>query len=286
MTAPALSDQEFLDLRTFIEAKSGITVGDSKRYLIETRLVRLVTEVGCSSFSELHQRLVVNPKSALAEKVVDAMTTNETLWFRDQGPWKILNSALLPKFTEALKSGQKRRIRIWSAACSTGQEPYSIAMSILEHIASEAPSIKEDAFEIVGSDLSPSALFVATSGRYDRLSIERGLSPEFRERYFEESEDSWAVQPRVKSMVRLERRNLCDPFDALGSFDLVLCRNVLIYFSATMKRDIVSRLAERLAPGGAFIIGASESLQGMMGRFKMKQSAGNFYYESAEGGKK
>lgn len=283
MAGLTLREEEFEAIRGFIEERSGISVGDSKRYLIETRLSGLAQEVGCSSFGELGERLRANPDSALTDQVVDAMTTNETLWFRDAGPWAILRDTLLPRFCEDLASGKKSRIRIWSAACSTGQEPYSIAMTIHEYIRDIGCDAKADSFQIVATDLSPSALFVAQSGRYETLSIERGLEPELRERYFEQSGNAWVADSRLRQMVRVERRNLMEPFDDLLCFDLILCRNVLIYFSADLKREIVSRFADQLTSQGALIIGASESLQGMMGVFKMKQTSGNFYYEASAG---
>ncbi len=279
MTDLELTDATFKNLRDFIEKKCGIAVGDSKRYLIETRLSTLAKGVDCATFDEFHTKLVTSPNSNLADQVVDAMTTNETLWFRDQGPWSILNEKLLPECSGAVSRSEKNKIRIWCAAASTGQEPYSIAISILEHIRNSGADVKPDAFRIVGTDLSPSALYVGTSGRYDRLAIERGLAPELRERYFVENDDTWDVNSQVKEMVQFEQRNLMEPFDALGRFDLVFCRNVLIYFSADLKRDIVTRIGERIVPGGAFIVGASESLQGMMGIFKMKQVSGNFFYQ-------
>jgi chemotaxis protein methyltransferase CheR len=281
MTMLDLPSEEFEALRAFIKKQCGIAVGDEKSYLIETRLSRLVTETGCDSFAAFHDMLVANPQGKLRDQIVDAMTTNETHWFRDGGPWAILNKALLEGFCSALQSGAKKKIRVWSAACSTGQEPYSIAMSILEHLRDKAPpGVKEESFEIIATDISPSALFISISGRYDRLSIHRGLDGAFRDRYFEASGNTWLLSDRVKKMVSFQKFNLMDSFVRFGELDLVMCRNVLIYFSHELKKDIVSRISESLVDDGSLIIGASESLQGALAGFVMNQCDGNFFYRA------
>ncbi len=285
MSKMALSKQEFEQLRDFVKKECGIAVGDEKSYLIETRLSTLVVESGCDSFGAFYEKVRGDARSGLRDKIIDAMTTNETLWFRDSGPWAILRKALLPHFCDQLQSGERKKIRIWSAASSTGQEPYSLALSILEHIKDSAPpGVKEEMFEIVGTDLSPSALFVAISGRYDGLSISRGLEPEMRDRYFEKAGRVYSLNDRVKSRVTFKQFNLIDSFAPVGKFDLVLCRNVLIYFSPELKRDIVGRIGDVLLDEASFIVGASESLQGCLAKFKMKQCDGQFYYQRKPGG--
>lgn len=280
MTTLSLSEQEFQHLRQFIEKECGIAVGDAKSYLIETRLARIATEAGCDTVAALSQKLLADPKSALRDEIVDAMTTNETMWFRDGGPWNVLEEALLPKFCDELKAGAKRRIRIWSAASSTGQEPYSVAITILDYLeAQRPPGVTAASFEIIGTDISPSALFVGISGRYDKLAISRGLGDERRDKYFEVSGRAWSLTKTVKDMVALHQFNLMEPYTRFGKFDLILCRNVLIYFSIDLKRDILDRLSGSLVNEGALIIGGSESLQGALGHFRMCQNEGNFYYK-------
>jgi len=280
VSRPGLREDEFELLRRLVQKECGIAVGDEKAYLIETRLSSLVAESGCRSFREFYDLARTSAGKGLRDKIVDAMTTNETLWFRDQGPWKILRQELLPRWSQELQDGTRRRVRIWAAAASTGQEPYSVAISVLEHLRESAPpGVKEEAFEILGTDISPSALFMAVSGRYDGLSISRGLEPALRDRYFEASGRVWSLRERVKQRVSYRRFNLMDPFVPLGVFDLVLCRNVLIYFSNELKRDIVTRLAGRLEPGGRLVVGASESLQGCMQHYTLRQCEGHFFYE-------
>ncbi len=286
MSAMTLSKEEFELLRDFVKKECGIAVGDEKSYLIETRLSTLVIEAGCDSFGDFHKKVIEDSRSPLRDKIIDAMTTNETLWFRDAGPWTVLRKALLPKYCEQLQSGERKKIRIWSAASSTGQEPYSLALTILQYLEEESlPGVKEESFEIFGTDLSPSALFVAISGRYDGLSISRGLEPDLRDRYFEKEGRVYSLCDRVKSRVTFKQFNLMDSFDPFGTFDLVLCRNVLIYFSPELKRDIVGRIAGTLSEGGNFMVGASESLQGCLSRFSMKQAEGQFFYQAKPGGK-
>ncbi len=285
MSAMSLSKEEFELLRNFVKKECGIAVGDEKSYLIETRLSTLVIEAGCDSFRQFYDKVAQDPRSPLREKIIDAMTTNETLWFRDQGPWLVLRNALIPQFCEQLRSGKCKKIRIWSAASSTGQEPYSIAMTILRYLEENPiPGVKEEAFEILATDLSPSALFVATSGRYDGLSISRGLEPDLRDRFFEKSGRVYALNDRVKSRVTFKKFNLLESYKSFGQFDLVLCRNVLIYFSKDLKRDIVNRIGDALGDGGSFMVGASESLQGCLTKFSMRQADGQFFYQLKPGG--
>ncbi len=276
----SLSDAKFAEIRDFIAERTGISIGESRRYLIETRLASLVNSEGCESFDALYARMCAEPDSSLCEQVVDAMTTNETMWFRDESPWALLQDPILPQLCESIAAG-KPRIRIWSAACATGQEPYSIAITILEHLQAQKDA-KPEHFQIVASDISPSSLFVANSGRYDKLAIERGLDPELREKYFEERDQTWTANSDVRSLVQVHRRNLLDPYTDLGKFDLVFCRNVLIYFSTEVRQDVLARLSETLVDGGILMVGASESLQGAMDGFKLREFEGNFFYERCE----
>ncbi len=282
-----LSSEEFELLRDLVRAECGISVGDEKAYLVETRLSSLVKETGCDSFRAFYDFVSEKSNHDLRDRMIDAMTTNETLWFRDDGPWKILREILIPEYFQLLKEGGRRQIRIWSAASSTGQEPYSVAMSILQAIDDAGdPSLKDEQFEVFGTDLSPSALFVANSGRYDPMSISRGLDPASKEKFFDQVGGVHSVCDRVRERVKFKRFNLMDSYAEFGRFDLVLCRNVLIYFAPELKRDIVERIADTLQEGGSFIVGASESLQGCLHRYTMQMSDGQIYYRRKPGGEK
>ncbi len=285
MSGLRLSPEEFDLIRNLVCKECGIAVGDEKAYLVETRLTSLVKETGCESFREFYQFVSQRANHQVLARMIDAMTTNETLWFRDDGPWKILRTQLIPEFIDMLRTGRRRSIRIWSAASSTGQEPYSVSMTILQAIDDlKDPSIKDEQFEIFGTDLSPSALFVANSGRYDPMSISRGLDPVSKGKFFDEIGGVHSVGERVRERVTFKRYNLMNSFAEFGQFDLVLCRNVLIYFAPELKRDIVERIADTLHDDGNFIIGASESLQGCLHRYTMQMCDGQIYYRRKPGG--
>ena len=273
-----LSDTEFKQLRDYIEKSCGIALGDEKAYLIENRLVGLLTEVGCASFGELYRKAVSEPRFGLRDKIVDAMTTNETSWFRDVYPFDIFENTLLKKYTQQIVSGSRNKIRIWCAASSTGQEPYSLAMTLQEY--SRKVSVQPlPCTEIVATDISPSVLFLAIAGRYDQLSMSRGMPLELRDRYFTSDGKYWQLQEIVRKMVAFKKLNLQESFASLGKFDIVFCRNVLIYFSDSFKRTLFSRFAETLNPGGILFLGASESISSYTDRFTLMNQGKHLYYQ-------
>jgi len=278
MTVSAITDQEFSAFRTLLADMCGILVAENKAYLIETRLSSLVKETGCASFAEFQKKLESGGDTKLQDKVIDLMTTNETLWFRDSHPFKILKDILLPEYARQQRENGRTAVRIWSAACSTGQEPYSIAMTILEAMRKN-PDLKKMSFEIVASDISTSALRVAEGGRYDSLAIKRGLPEEYRNQYFKNEGRIWSITPEVQQMVTLKKLNLQDSLISLGRFDITLCRNVAIYFSDDFKRDLFNRIADALSPEGVFFLGASESLASYCTTLKMQTSSSGVYYQ-------
>lgn len=261
-----ISPQEYEAFKKFLQDACGILLGDNKQYLVKSRLRRILEENSLNSLGELLDRLKRPGRSNLKEVVIDAMTTNETLWFRDNHPFRILQEKLLPEFAES-KSGQP--LRIWSAACSTGQEPYSVAM-VTEEFRRTRPGRLRDV-KIVATDISKSVLDVARRGEYEMLAIGRGLSPERQKQFFSASANGgWQIKPQIKSMVEFKELNLLERY-LLGKFDIILCRNVLIYFSADLKKDILTRLHGSLNPGGYLILGASESLNGLSHLYEMVQ---------------
>jgi len=273
----AITANEFKLLRDLIEQSCGIALGDEKAYLIETRLVGLMTENGCEDYGSFYRLVARDPENRLRDKIVDAMTTNETLWFRDSHPFTILKDKLLPPLAQELLGGNRFRIRIWSGASSTGQEAYSIAMTIQEYCRAN-PGLRPDQFEIMASDISPSALFLAKGGRYDEATLGRGLSPERREKFFHPEGRVWVVNDEIKRMVTFRKFNLQDPMDPLGHFDIVFLRYVCIYFSDPFKRQIYQGIARLLAPDGHLIISAVESLRGITDEFVQLSHAGGSYY--------
>ncbi|MEZ9042290.1 MULTISPECIES: protein-glutamate O-methyltransferase [unclassified Vibrio] len=263
MTAITISDQEYRDFSRFLESQCGIVLGDSKQYLVRSRLSPLVTKFKLASLSDLLRDVVTGRNRELRVAAVDAMTTNETLWFRDTYPFVVLADKLLPEI-----AANKRPIKIWSAASSSGQEAYSMAMTILETQARKPGMLPN--VSITATDISASMLDMCRTGAYDNLALGRGLSPERRRTFFEDAGDGrMKVKDNVKRMVNFRPQNLMDSYALLGKFDIIFCRNVLIYFSPDMKSKVLNQMANSLNPGGYLLLGASESLTGLTDRFEM-----------------
>ncbi len=263
MTAVTISDQEYRDFSRFLESQCGIVLGDSKQYLVRSRLSPLVSKYKLGSLSDLLRDVVTGRNRELRIAAVDAMTTNETLWFRDTYPFTVLADKLLPEM-----AANKRPIKIWSAASSSGQEPYSMAMTVLETQQRKPgmlPSVS-----ITATDISANMLDMCRAGVYDSLALGRGLSPERRRTFFEDAGDGrMKVKDNVKRLVNFRPQNLMDSYALLGKFDIIFCRNVLIYFSPDMKSKVLNQMANSLNPGGYLLLGASESLTGLTDRFEM-----------------
>jgi len=261
----SLSPEEYQSFQEFLQKTCGIVLGDKKHYLVTSRLIGLLEEFGVASVSELIRRLRTDSTSGLRERVIEAMTTNETFWFRDGFPFEIYKNQLLPE----LAAKKQPSIKIWCAACSTGQEPYSLSMATNEYMQTKPGSLTSGV-QIVGTDISPAVLREAQAARYDQLSIARGLSPERKQRFFTPSPDGrFEVRPEVRQRVSFRSLNLLQSYSLMGKFDIIFCRNVLIYFSIDSKRDIVERLAQALNPGGYLFLGASESMAGLSTGFEM-----------------
>ena len=282
MSGEGISNVEFKLLRDFIEQHCGICLGEEKAYLIETRLAGLMVENGCPDFGSFYRLAKNDPSPALREKIIDAMTTNETLWFRDTHPFNILQDQILPAMAQEIIDGRRFRIRIWSAACSTGQEPYSISMVIHEFCRTH-PGIRPSHFEIVASDISPSALFLAKAGRFDENALKRGLPEDLRERYFTQQGTVATVNQEVKDLVTFRKFNLQNPLEVLGHFDIVFCRYVAIYFADDFKKHIYSGMARLLAPSGFLFVSAVESLRGINDEFVPLTAGGGLYYQCQSG---
>jgi len=265
VTESLLSKEQYDSFRVFLEDSCGIVLGDNKHYLVTSRLNRLTQEFSFDSLNAMIDALKHKNDNRLKERIIDAMTTNETSWFRDNYPYELLRENLVP---EVLKK-KPTRFRIWSAASSTGQEPYSISM-ILNEIQIKQPGMLNIPVEIVGTDISNTVLNIARRGEYDGLSLSRGISDERKKMFFKALDnDRWALNDKVKSNVRFSELNLLQNYALLGKFDLIFCRNVLIYFSSELKSDILTRMAKVLNPGGYLILGGSESPTGYCRDFEM-----------------
>lgn len=258
---PVLSQREFLLMQKMIEVQCGISLGEDKSYLIESRLSKLMAELSISSFEELYLVVSSGDSPEINEKVIDAITTNETFWFRDRTPWDVLEDILLPAYIQELNKGQKSKVRVWSATCSTGQEPYSVAMCIDNYLSTRGiKDIGLDNFEILATDISCTALETARSGSYDGMSVARGLEDKYRDRYFIKLNNTWYLDDKIKNAVDFRHFNLQDSFILLGKFDVVFCRNVFIYFSDRLKKELIRKIAAALNPQGVMFVGSSELL--------------------------
>lgn len=267
---------DFELFRVFLEKACGILLGSNKQYLVSSRLNKLMEQQGIKTLGELVQRMQAQPRGGLKEQVVDAMTTNETLWFRDTYPFEVMKTRVLP---ELIKGNPGQRLRIWSAASSSGQEPYSLSMMLDEFEKTNLGQLKAGV-QIVATDLSGSMLNAAKSGEYDSLAMGRGLSQERLNRYFDaRGPGRWALKPAIKNRVEFRALNLLDSYASLGKFDVVFCRNVLIYFSAEVKKDILTRIHATLKPGGYLFLGASEALNGLPDHYQMVQCSPGIIYK-------
>ncbi len=258
----------------FLEQQCGIVLGENKQYLVRSRLSSLLYQYDFDDIDTLIDTTVRGHRRELLQSVVDAMTTNETLWFRDGYPFDLLTRQLLPEF-----AAKNRRLRIWSAACSSGQEPYSIAMSCLEY-QRRNPGALRAGVEIVATDLSSAMLAKCEQGLYDELSLARGLSAERRQQYFDvHASGMMQVKPEVRRMVTFRSLNLLHTYTGLGRFDIVFCRNVLIYFAPEIKQKILQQIAAQLQPSGILFLGASESISSASDLFSMVKCHPGLYYQ-------
>lgn len=280
----AISKDDYESFRAFLEKACGIVLGENKQYLISSRLNALLAEYHIPSLGALVERLRREHNSPLYERIVDAMTTNETLWFRDAFPFDILKQVILPEQARARSPG----VRIWSAACSSGQEPYSISICVEEYLRVNPGALPVNGVQIVATDLSPSMLEAARAGSYDSAAMARGMSDERKRQFFKSHHGRWTVRDEIKRRVSFRELNLMQSFDPLGKFQMIFCRNVLIYFSADLKRDILARLAGALQPGGYLFLGAAEAITGHSDAFEMVRLPQGIVYRlkrSAYGGR-
>ena len=230
-------------------------LGPDKNYLLESRLAPILKRENISDFKTLAQHLKRNGR--LSQDVVEAMTTNKSLFFRDGAPFRHLRDVALPELHRSRADRQK--LRIWSAAASTGQEAYSIAITALE-----TPRLLEDrGVEIIGTDIATAPLERARAGLYSSFEVQRGLTGAQLSRYFQQEGSQWRAAPCLRALVTFKEFNLLDPLAALGSFDLVFCRNVLIYFDAATKTRVISAIRRQMAPDGFLYLGASETTMGV-----------------------
>lgn len=274
MVSRQLDDKSYNDFRQFLEQQCGIVLGENKQYLVKSRLAPLMAKFKVESLAELVKRTLSPMERQLRAAVIDAMTTNETLWFRDDYPFKLLKEKILPEFANS-----RMPVKIWSAASSSGQEPYSIAMSVLEYQRSQ-PGAFARGVQIIGTDISDTMLEHCKYGHYDSLALARGLSPERKRQFFEDGDNGMMkVKDEVKKLVSFRHLNLLNSYSLMGRFDIVFCRNVLIYFSPEVKAKILSQIHGVLNSKGYLFLGASESLSGISQDFDMRRCNPGIVYQ-------
>lgn len=252
-------DYEFL--RKFLKERSGLDLSADKQYLVESRLAPIARRTGLSGIGEVVQKMKGGCTETMSS-VVEAMTTNETFFFRDKVPFDHLRDTVLPELLRARDS--RRSLRIWSAACSTGQEPYSIAMALKEY----GPALSGWRIEIVATDLAQSVLEKSKAGIFSQFEVQRGLPIQLLVKHFQQIGDMWQLNPDIRAMVQFRQLNLLEPFEHLGTFDVVFCRNVLIYFDQATKVAMFKRLAKVMERDGFLMLGAAETVVGLTDVFK------------------
>ncbi len=272
-----IAPAELKTISQYIQQITGIFLDQSKSYLFETRLSSVVEAQGCRSYQELCLKAQREANKKIEKEIIDAITTNETLFFRDKGPFELLQHKILPEVIDA-RSGRsplKPSIKIWSAASSTGQELYSIAIVIKELIR-DASAYN---FTLLGTDISESAIVQASYGKYNRFEIERGLDKRFLQKYFTLFGDSWKIKDEIRAMATFKKLNLMQPFTNLGKFDIIFCRNVAIYFTLDDRKKLFNKLGESLADDGFLVIGSTESLTGICPQFIPKRHLRSIFYQ-------
>ena len=254
-----LPDYEYL--RKFLKDQSGLDLSADKQYLIESRLLPLARKSGLPGISELVQKMR-SGSSLFINQVVEAMTTNETFFFRDKLPFDHFRESIMPEMLRA--RANRKSIRIWCAAGSTGQEPYSLAMCLKEMGA----ALSGWRTEIVATDLSQAVLEKAKAGIFSQFEVQRGLPIQLLVKYFTQTGELWRLNADIRAMVQHRQLNLLQDFSHLGSFDIIFCRNVLIYFDQDTKANVFARIAKMLEPDGVLALGAAESVVGITTVFK------------------
>ena len=271
--------EEIKPLAQYVYSLSGISLDEKKAYLFESRFGPMLDDLGLGSYIDLITKARNDLSRKLEQKIIDAITTNETLFFRDTSPFEVLQHKILPDLIDSRTARSTGalpvRLKIWSAACSTGQEVYSIAI-VLKELLSGNPRYN---ISLMGTDLSDAAIAQASYGQYNRFEIERGLPGDKLRKYFEVNGTSWKIRDEIRSMATFRKLNLMQPFNHLGKFDIIFCRNVAIYFTVEDRKNLFERLADMLEPDGCLIIGSTESLTGVCDRFEAKRHIRSIYYQ-------
>ncbi len=256
--------------RDLLYTKSGLVVGPDKTYLLESRLTPVAKKWGHATLDSMSVALRSFPDAKLVKEIIEAMTTNETSFYRDQKPFDIFEKLVLPAIV-ATRGKASRKIRLWCAAASSGQEPYSLAMLLLE----KESLWRGCTIEIIATDLCDETLGIARAGAYSQFEVQRGLPITHLMKYFKQKEDKWHISDQVKNMIKFENFNLLDDMKRFGTLDIIFCRNVLIYFDEKTKGQVFARMHGQLAADGFLFLGGAETTIGITDKFRpMEQQRG------------
>lgn len=266
-----MTPDDFRFISEMLKKKSGLVLTEEKMYLLESRLTPVARQRGLANLDDLVSALQRAPTEELTTAVIEAMTTNESFFFRDTKPFDQFKSIVLPHLTQARAA--QRGFRIWSAAASTGQEPYSLAM-ILDENKAQLGGWKID---IIGTDISNDVLERARNGMYTQFEVQRGLPIQMLMKYFDQVKESWQIKQLVRDMVQYKYFNLLEDMASLGKFDVVYCRNVLIYFDQDTKGQVLERIAKQMAPDGFLFLGGAETVLGITDKFKPVEGQRGIY---------
>jgi len=268
-----VATQHFEFVRQLVLKKTAIVLNEDKGYLVESRLTPLARDLGHADANAMLERLRISPNLALEQRVLEAMTTNETLWFRDRAPFDALREHIIPRFVK--EKAARRQLRIWSAACSSGQELYSVALMLEENF----PELRHGwRVELVGTDFSADMVKRAGEALYSTLEMNRGLPASLMVRYFDREGADWRLKPGIRSRARFSRMNLAEAWPPLGKFEVVLLRNVLIYFDIETKVKILRSASRQLATGGYLLLGGAETAVGLCPELEPERLGGATFY--------
>jgi chemotaxis protein methyltransferase CheR len=268
--------EDFNLLKGILKERSGLALSEDKHYLLESRLMPVARKLGLAGLDDLIRAIRTERKEALLRDVTEAMTTNESYFFRDNQPFDQFRDLTLPTLLESRSSA--RRIRIWSAACSTGQEPYSLAM-ILKDVATKLAGWR---VEIVATDLSNETLEKAKVGLYSQFEVQRGLPIQYLMKNFQQIDEMWQIDPSIRAMVTFKQFNLLDSFAILGAFDVIFCRNVLIYFEKETKGQVLDKMARCMPSDGVLYLGGAETVLGVTETFTPVKGQRGVYRQVGE----
>jgi chemotaxis protein methyltransferase CheR len=271
-----MTPADFEFIAAFLKKRSGLVLTPDKQYLIDSRLSPVARKHNLADAAAVLQALRAGGNETLAKAAVEAMTTNESFFFRDKTPFEMFEKVMLPPLLQARAAA--KRIRVWCAAASTGQEPYSLAMIVKDRGA----TLKDWRFDILGTDLSTEVLARATLGVYSQFEVQRGLPIQMLVKHFAKEGEQWRINADIRNAVQYKPNNLLEPFTGMGPFDIIFCRNVLIYFDQATKQNVLERMAQLLPPDGFLVLGAAETVIGITSAFAPVENARGVYKRAGQ----